>query len=384
MVTGALGRAVVLDPTWRSSTVVDLGTGTVVARVDGSLIGAGDRSLTLVDLDGRSVLGRSLGGGLIGAASSSADGVRIAAQTPDGVEVVDLGSETTFAVNGSTSARTTPLLSPDGATVALRSLLEVEFVDVATNRVLGDPITTIGATPSFSPDGSLVAVPSLVGVVVLQMPTLDVVAAVPPREPGDLVTDLAWSPDGERLALTSPRRESRIVEANTGTDVTKEITLEVGSQLRWSSDGSRIAVIVPGGSSRIVDARTGDTIRELPSIRGPIELAGWTRADQRLVVVRAAEPDDAVVEFIDTATGQRVGPPIRIAELSSFAQGRGRITDDELLVFPAGAPAVSITTDPSEWARIACEVAGRNLTESEWATYLQELGSWRSTCPADT
>jgi WD40 repeat protein len=276
------------------------------------------------------------------------------------------------------------LLSPDGATLALRSAWEVEFVDVETNRVLGDPISVIGAGPSFSPDGSLVAVSSFLGIVVRQLPSLDVVAAVPPREPGDLVTDLAWSPDGSQLALTGQRGQSRIVEATTGADITSVITLAVGSQLRWSSDGSRIAVIVPGGPSRIIEGRTGDTIRDLPSVRGPVELAGWTRSDERLVIVRAAEPDDAVVEFIDTATGERVGPPSRIAELSSFTRGRGRIADDDLFLFPVGAPAVSITTDPAEWARIACEVADRNLSESEWATYLQNVGSWRPTCPVAT
>ena len=384
VVTGELGRAVVLDPTWRSSTVVDLGTGTVVAREDGSLVGATDRSLALIDVDGRGVLGRPIGDGLSAAASISADGALVAAQTSDGVEVTDLVSGTTDAVSGQTSGFAIPLLSPDGATVALRSSFEVEFVDVETNRVLGDSISVIGAGPSFSPDGSLVAVPSFLGIVVRQLPSLDVVAAVPPREPGDLVTDLAWSPDGSLLALAGQRGQSRIVEANTGADITSAITLGVGSQLRWSADGSQIAVIVPGGSSRIIDARTGDTIRDLPSVSGPVELAGWTRSDQRLVIVRAAEPDDAVVEFIDTATGERVGPPSRIAELSSFIRGRGRIADDDLFLFPVGAPAVSITTDPAEWARIACEVADRNLTESEWATYLQNLGPWRPTCPEAT
>ncbi len=384
VVTGELGRAVVLDPTWRSSTVVDLGTGTVVARDDGSLVGAADRSLTLIDVDSRGVLGRPLGDDLSAASSISADGALVAVQTPDGAEVTDLVSGTTDLVSGSTTRFATPLLSPDGATVALRSAWEVEFVDVEGNRVLGDPISVIGAGPSFSPDGSLVAVSSFLGIVVRQLPSLDVVAAVPPREPGDLVTDLAWSPDGSQLALTGQRGQSRIVEANTGTDITSTITLEVGSQLRWSSDGLRIAVIVPGGSSRIIDARTGGTIRELPSVSGPIELAGWTRADQRLVIVRAAEPDDAVVEFIDTATGERVGPPSRIVELSSFTRGRGRIAGEDLFLFPVGAPAVSITTDPAEWARIACEVADRNLTESEWSTYLQPLGPWRPTCPAVT
>ena len=381
VVTGELGRAVVLDPTWRSSTVVDLGTGMVVARDDGTLVGATDRSLALIDVDGRGVLGRPLGDGLSPAASISADGARIAAQTPDGVEVTDLVSGSTAAIIRPTSGFAVPLLSPDGATVALRSAYEVEFVDVETNRLLGEPISVIGGGPSFSPDGSLVAVSSFVGIVVRQLPSLDVVAAVPPREPGDLVTDFAWSPDGSQLALASQRGPTRIVEARTGADIAPEISLAAGSQLRWSSDGSRIAVIAPGGPSRIIDARTGDTIRDLPSVGGPVELARWTRSDQRLVIVRAAEPDDAVVEFIDTATGERVGPPSRVAELSSFTRGLGRIADDELFLFPVGAPAVSITTDPAEWARLACEVAGRTLTESEWATYLQNLGPWRPTCP---
>ena len=121
-----------------------------------------------------------------------------------------------------------PLLSPDGATVALRSAYEVEFVDVETNRVLGDPITVVGAGPSFSPDGSLVAVPSFLGIVVLQLPSLDVVSAVAPRERGDLVTDLAWSPDGVRLAVTGQRGQSRIVEANTGADIADEIDARGG------------------------------------------------------------------------------------------------------------------------------------------------------------
>jgi WD40 repeat protein len=340
--------------------------------------------LTVIDLDGLGVLGRSLGDGVVGAASSSGDGRRIAARAVDGfdVEVTDQVSGATRRVNGSTNVPATPIMSPDGGIVALRTAYEVEFVDVVTNRVLGDRITNVGSLPEFSPDGSLVAIPSLVGVVVLRVPSLDVVAAVAPQAPGDLVTDLAWSPDGSQLALTGKRARTRIVDATTGTVVLGDVGLEVGSQLRWSSDGTRIAVIVAGASSRIIDARTGASIRELPSVRGPIELAGWTREDQRFVVVRAAEPDDLVVEFIDTSTGRRVGPSTPITELRSFVSGQ--ITDDELLVFSPGQPAVAITTDPSEWARIACEVAGRDLTSAEWATYLGDMDGWRSTCPAST
>jgi dipeptidyl aminopeptidase/acylaminoacyl peptidase len=297
---------------------------------------------------------------------------------------VYVASAATYTVRSSSGGYVTPLLSSDGATVALLSAFEVEFVDVASQRRLGDPITTVGAHPSFSPDGSLVAIPSFVGVIIMRVPSLEVVAAVPPREPGELITDVAWRPDALRIALTSQRGRSRIVDARTGADVIASTSLEAGSQLRWSSDGSRIAVIVSGNSSRIIDARTGDTIVALPSVRGPIELAGWTRNDQRLLVVRAAEPDDVVVEFIDTTTGQRVGPPSPIAKLDSFRKEGGLITDEQLVVFSSGAPPVSVATNPSGWVATACQVADRNLTESEWATYVMHLGPWRATCPVNT
>ena len=74
-------------------------------------------------------LGQSLGRDLLGAVSSSADVTRIATQTPGGAEVIDLASGTSYAVTTSTAGFTTPLLSPDGATVALQSAYQVEFVD---------------------------------------------------------------------------------------------------------------------------------------------------------------------------------------------------------------------------------------------------------------
>ena len=36
--------------------------------------------------------------------------------------------------------------------------------------------------------------------------------------------------------------------------------------------------------------------------------------------------------------------------------------------------------DPRHLARAACTVAGRNLTATEWKTYVGELGTFRKTC----
>jgi hypothetical protein len=37
--------------------------------------------------------------------------------------------------------------------------------------------------------------------------------------------------------------------------------------------------------------------------------------------------------------------------------------------------------DPAHLAEAACLVAGRNLTESEWNTYMADFREYRATCP---
>jgi hypothetical protein len=37
--------------------------------------------------------------------------------------------------------------------------------------------------------------------------------------------------------------------------------------------------------------------------------------------------------------------------------------------------------DPDHLGDAACQLAGRNLTECEWNTYLGDLGPYRPTCP---
>ena len=37
--------------------------------------------------------------------------------------------------------------------------------------------------------------------------------------------------------------------------------------------------------------------------------------------------------------------------------------------------------DPQRWVEGACTLAGRNLTRTEWSTYIGDLASYRVTCP---
>jgi len=36
--------------------------------------------------------------------------------------------------------------------------------------------------------------------------------------------------------------------------------------------------------------------------------------------------------------------------------------------------------NPSDWEQAACRVAGRNLTSTEWDTYLSQLEPYHKTC----
>ena len=40
--------------------------------------------------------------------------------------------------------------------------------------------------------------------------------------------------------------------------------------------------------------------------------------------------------------------------------------------------------DPEHWANAACDLAGRNLTEQEWAKYVGDLAEFHATCPRST
>ena len=37
--------------------------------------------------------------------------------------------------------------------------------------------------------------------------------------------------------------------------------------------------------------------------------------------------------------------------------------------------------DPEHWVTAACRMAGRNLTEQEWDSYIGDLATYGETCP---
>jgi Tol biopolymer transport system component len=161
-----------------------------------------------------------------------------------------LGGFTAFKDYGSGS------WSPDGSEIALpgvgRDLLIVRTT--AGEQTFTLPLGPLAWLPRWAPDGSAIAFASG-GIYVIQQDNTRkrlLVAGVTPCE-------LRWSPDSRSLAFTTPSSgcpaggnsspDARIVDLASGTirSITSPVAGQAVRDLAWSSDGQRLALEVGPG-----------------------------------------------------------------------------------------------------------------------------------------
>jgi WD40 repeat protein len=322
--------------------------------------------------------------------------------------------------------------SPDGhhvATIDMEGLLSIR--DAVTLRPQGDPVPTAAPkccypVAAFSPDGR-----SVVGGVGDHLSSVDVRAGAvdrPPLDMGAEVSDLDFSRDGRLLAVGVGNGTVAIVDvqrwsvrrrgvvsgreagvsrssdfANQGRSVGVALSPDgmlvasVGNEgrvlledvdgdnrtvlaegkgpayaLDFSSDGRSLAAGLADGTTLLIDIERGPT--------GSVALVGHAGYIWDL----AFSPDDdllAVASFSgvtlwDVASRERIGELVGRAlpyKLAFSPDGLSLATtwyDNSLIVWEL---------DVRTWVRRACEIAGRNLTRTEWA---QSLGAepYRRTC----
>lgn len=189
---------------------------------------------------------------------------------------------------------------------------------------------------------------------------------------GGLVAGLAASLDGSRLAVTAFRgsgTEVTVHDAATGEVVAGPVT---GVHAVALSD--RALAGARGGNVTIYDPDTLDPVHDLPGARGEVNVLSFS-ADGRTLM---ATSNDQSVSLYDTDSWIRLGDPLP-ADAPFIYPGHLHPSGQSVIVTVAQGVA-RWALDAETLRAAACDVAGRDLTTTEWTAYLDELGPYRSTC----
>lgn len=135
---------------------------------------------------------------------------------------------------------------------------------------------------------------------------------------------VAFSPDGRTLATGGGTGYVRLWDASSGTAVGRPVLAAAGwvTSIAWSSDGHELVTGGTDGTVRIIDVAADSVAGTLPGL------------------------DNQNVDAVFTRDGRRI--------VASYDSGT----------------AFEWSTSVTDWAARACAVAGRTLTQAEWAQYL--------------
>ena len=190
------------------------------------------------------------------------------------------------------------------------------------------------------------------------------------------------SPDGSTLAVVTysfiTPQMLRAVDASSGEVLWTGVELDpMNSSIAWSPDGRFIATGGwQSGKLNLWDATTGRRVVE-PATAS----AGWVLSidfawNGSLIVTGGT---DGTVRLFAADTLEQVGANIP-ADDNAWAMA-DVLPGDEMLVLSNTGHAWQWDLDPARWARQACVVASRNLTSSEWRTFLPGW-DYAPSCPS--
>jgi hypothetical protein len=201
------------------------------------------------------------------------------------------------------------------------------------------------------------------------------------RQPGTrievpgYVQSLAVAPGGRTVLVTYADDvwRSATYDVATGRRLGTGMTGQVRAVV--SSTG-RLVAADPSGDVTEFGLRDLTPLASLPGSRGGPSSLQFDAAGRTLVVTTA----DQTVQVYDVATRARLGDALPSGARDGMVEGWLRPDGDAVAVNgPAGV--LEWTIEPQAMARPACALAGRNLTPTEWSTYLGANRRYRRTCP---
>jgi WD40 repeat protein len=224
---------------------------------------------------------------------------------------------------------------------------------------------------AFSPDDRLVAIGSADF-------TARVVEARTGREVARLahqanVSAVAFSPDDTLLATASVDNITRVFEARTGREAARLAHQDWVHALAFSPDSALVATASEDKSARVFDARTGREVARLAH-QATVSAVVFS-PDGTLLATGSA---DKTARVFEARTGREAA---RLA-LGEPVQGVAFVSGGRRLLAVSGEKVLHVTqapVRPSDLITEACSKLDRNLTPTEWATYLGKL-PYRNTC----
>ncbi|MFP5254016.1 MAG: hypothetical protein ACLGH4_09505, partial [Actinomycetes bacterium] len=323
------------------------------------------------------------------------------------------------------------------------TFLDPRTAEVVDHVYVGDNMGFIfGSSTSVSPDRSMVAVTYGYGTVVLDARTREELARIElpdvdlfgERKPEN-VWCTAWTPDGTRLLIGAEGDEFDpddggivVVDTRTWEVAEERVDVRGGVQtMEVSPDGDLLAVgmIVPSiddappGIVRMLDAETLEEVREIRmGVDDFVYDLSFSPDGRRLAV----GVDTGLVYAFDVASGEPLHEPARAhnswvgqvewlpdgrtvvstgqdAQIVLYDAERGvvrarmpastragiahtyllKVDEDGISALAGERPGRRYPLDVGAWLDRACDVAGRDLTRDEWASYLPDR-PYRRTC----
>lgn len=124
------------------------------------------------------------------------------------------------------------------------------------------------------------------------------------------------------------------------------------------------------------DLDTVEPLGELAGARGEVNTLQFSD-DGRLL---PATSNDLSAALYDVESGIRLRDPISTSAPLIYP---AFLRPDGMALAVTDAQGVVVwDLDPEHLAGAACAVAGRNLTKTEWTSYLGDLGEYREMCDA--
>ncbi len=199
----------------------------------------------------------------------------------------------------------------------------------------------------------------------------------PPLEVDVSTGSVHLSGDNRLLAADSSAANSSgvsVYDVRTGDRVAGPIPDSEVSQ--FSTDGESIYVSSPSGAVRQLALPGLREIRVVVPSGQPAIGIGHDRDDTLVLVSDVSQH----VRLYDSRAQTQLGDSLQGSTASYVFNGElARSGEFMALGGPDGLEVWDL--QEARWRTAACRLAGRNLTQQEWDTYLPNAGAYRKTCP---